>query len=244
MDWPVWEKLAAHLRGIAETLPQKPSAIVVMSGHWEASCSTVTAGAHPDLIYDYYGFPEHTYQLRYPAPGEPALAARIQGMIQASGLPCEAESERGFDHGVFIPFMLAFPEANIPIVEISLEREENPARELQIGQGLAPLRDENILLIATGMSYHNLHFMNETRQSDEASRQFDSWLSAAVEAEPEERNRSLLAWDKAPAARFCHPRGDHILPLLFAAGAGGSDKGVHDFRDVIMGKALSGFRFG
>ncbi len=245
MDWPGWEKLAAHLRRVAEALPRKPSGIVVMSGHWETSRPTVTTAEHPGLIYDYYRFPEHTYRLQYPAPGSPALAARVQGLIRAAGLPCDEDEARGFDHGVFIPFLLAFPGADIPIVELSMGEDLNAAQEMRIGAALSPLRDENILIVATGMTYHNLrHFMSGSPQTDEVSHQFDAWLSAAAGAAPAERDRLLLEWENAPGARLCHPREEHLLPLMFAAGAAGQDRGTHDYADTVMGKALSGFRFG
>ncbi|MFT9015512.1 MAG: class III extradiol ring-cleavage dioxygenase [Acetobacter sp.] len=245
MDWPGWEKLAAYLKHIARTLPQKPAGIVVMSGHWETSRPTVTTAENPKLIYDYYGFPDHTYKLQYPVPGSSALASRVQELVRADGLPCDGDSARGLDHGVFIPFMLAFPEADIPVVELSMGQDMNAAQEMRIGQALSSLRDENILIVATGMTYHNLrHFMSGSPQTDEVSRRFDTWLSAAVEAPAEKRNRLLLEWETAPGARICHPREEHLLPLMFAAGAAGDEAGVHDYADTVMGKALSGFRFG
>uniref|UniRef100_UPI000472693B DODA-type extradiol aromatic ring-opening family dioxygenase n=1 Tax=Acetobacter papayae TaxID=1076592 RepID=UPI000472693B len=245
MDWPGWENLAAHLQGLAITLPRKPSGIVVMSGHWETVVPTVTTGEHPPLIYDYYGFPEHTYALQYPAPGSPTLAAHVQALLQRNGIACQDDAKRGFDHGVFIPFLLAFPDADIPVVELSMSARLDAAQEMRVGQALEPLRDENILIIGTGMSYHNLrHFMSGSPKTDETSVQFDTWLRDTLEASPQERNQRLLAWENAPGARICHPREEHLLPLMFAAGAAGNDVGSRTYSDTVMGKALSGFRFG
>ncbi|MBB2202589.1 DODA-type extradiol aromatic ring-opening family dioxygenase [Gluconacetobacter tumulisoli] len=246
MDWPdTWDRMAAYLRGIAATLPRRPDAILVMSGHWETVVPTVTSGAQPALIYDYHGFPPHTYQLRYPAPGSPALAAQVRSLLDRAGIANAGDPTRGFDHGVFIPFMLAFDKADVPIVELSLKSDMNVADELRIGAALHPLRDQNVLIVATGMTYHNLsHFMGRNPESDAISRMFDGWLADAVEAPEAERDEALLHWERAPGARICHPREEHLLPLMFAAGAAGADRGRRDYSDIVMGKALSGFRFG
>ncbi|MBB2169303.1 dioxygenase [Gluconacetobacter aggeris] len=246
MDWPdTWDHMAAYLRGLAATLPRRPDAILAVSGHWETDVPTVTAAPHPPLIYDYYGFPAHTYRLRYPAPGSPELAARVRALLDAAGIANAEDPARGFDHGVFIPFMLAFEQADIPIVELSLRRDMNAKAEMQVGAALRPLRDQNVLIAATGMTYHNLaHFMAPDPASDAAARTFDNWLAQAVEAPPEQRREALLHWDRAPGALQCHPRPEHLLPLMVAAGAAGQDPGRRDYSDTIMGKALSGFRFG
>ncbi|KXV71840.1 dioxygenase [Acetobacter cerevisiae] len=246
MDWPdTWDRMAAFLRGVSQTLPQKPDAILVVSGHWETAIPTVTASAQPPLIYDYYGFPPHTYHLRYPVPGSPALAGQVQALLSKAGIPNAADPERGLDHGVFIPFMLAFEEAGIPVVELSLQQDLNPAAHLRIGQALAPLRDQNVLIVGTGLTYHNLrHFMGENPASNAISHDFDVWLTAATCAPEAERNAALQHWDTAPGARICHPREEHLLPLMVAAGAAGADQGEQIYQDTVMGKALSGFRFG
>lgn len=246
MDWPhTWDHMAAHLRGIAATLPARPDGIVVMSGHWQTGVPTVTSAAHPPLIYDYDGFPPHTYHLQYPAPGAPALAAEVLDLLAHAGMPGEADAGRGFDHGVFIPFMLAFAQADIPVVELSLPRECSAAHTLHMGAAMQPLRARNILIVGTGMSYHNLrHLMGRDPQSDAPSRAFDTWLARAVESPPPIRADALTHWAQAPGARICHPTPEHLLPLVFAAGAAGNDLGRRDYSDTIMGKALSGFRFG
>ncbi|PZR16447.1 MAG: dioxygenase [Azospirillum brasilense] len=246
MDWPkTWDRMAEHLRGIPQRLPARPKAILVVSGHWETAMPTVTTGTRPPLIFDYYGFPPHTYELRYPAPGSPELAARVRELLGQAGIESAGDDARGFDHGVFIPFLLAFPEAEIPVVELSVRDDLDPAEHLALGRALAPLRDEGVLIVATGMTYHNLrHFMRPDGVNDEVSVVFDDWLGEAVTAAPAQRDRLLLGWEQAPGARACHPREEHLIPLLFAAGAAGEDIGQRDYHDRVMGKALSGFRFG
>ncbi|MCE2563516.1 class III extradiol ring-cleavage dioxygenase [Komagataeibacter sp. FNDCF1] len=246
MDWPdTWDRMAAHLRGIAATLPRRPDGIVVMSGHWETGVPTVTSSPHPPLIYDYHGFPAHTYRLRYPAPGSPTLATQVRHLLEGAGMATAEDPARGLDHGVFIPFMLAFGQADIPVVELSLQRDLSAAMELRTGAALRPLRAQNVLIVGTGMTYHNLHhFMGGNPQSNEVSHAFDTWLARAVEAAPDIRNDALTHWEHAPGAHICHPRPEHLLPLMFAAGAAGQDRGVRDYSDTVMGKALSGFRFG
>ncbi|MBS0966125.1 dioxygenase [Acetobacter okinawensis] len=246
MDWPqTWDHMAAFLRGLGNTLPQKPDAIVVVSGHWEEQAVTVTSSPAPELIYDYYGFPPHTYTLQYSAPGSPDVARHIRTLLQNAGIANAADEQRGLDHGVFIPFMLAFPHADIPVVELSLQMALDPAEHLAIGAALAPLRAQNVLIVGTGLSYHNLrHFMNGSPVTDQPAQAFDAWLTATACAPPPERNLRLTQWAQAPGARLCHPREEHLLPLMIAAGAAGQDKGQQIYSDIVLGKALSGYRFG
>ncbi|WP_338332725.1 class III extradiol ring-cleavage dioxygenase [Acetobacter sp. LMG 32666] len=246
MDWPqTWDRMAAFLRGLSDTLPQKPDAIVVVSGHWEEQVATVMSAPKPGLIYDYYGFPPHTYTLQYPAPGNPALAERIRALLGQAGLASAEDSGRGFDHGVFIPFMLAFAQADIPIVELSLLKTLDPAEHLALGAALAPLRASNVLIVGTGLSYHNLtHFMNGSPVTNQPAADFDAWLTRTACAPPPQRNQQLTHWAQAPGARLCHPREEHLLPLMVAAGAAGQDYGQQIYSDTVLGKALSGYRFG
>ncbi len=246
MDWPnTWDKMATYLRSTQSTLPRKPDAIVVVSGHWEEDIPTITAAPNPSLIYDYFGFPPHTYQLQYPAPGSPELAQSVCNLLHAAGMPCATDDKRGFDHGVFIPFMLAFEKADIPIVELSLLKSMDPAAHIALGAALEPLRAQNVLIIGTGMSYHNLrHFMNGSPATNQAAQEFDTWLEKAVTAPPVKRDTQLVHWAAAPGARICHPREEHLLPLMVAAGAAGQDEGIRTYSDTVLGKALSGFRFG
>lgn len=241
----LWDKMAAYLRGIPATLAQRPKALLVISGHWECEQATVLSASQHSLLYDYYGFPEHTYSLTYPTHGSPELAARVRDLLATAGIATDEEHERGLDHGVFIPFKLIYPEADIPVVQLSLLHNLDPAQHLAIGHALAPLRDEGVLIVGSGMSYHNLReLFSPDASANEASRHFDTWLGNTVTAEAGERERLLVEWHKAPDARVCHPRSEHLLPLMVAAGAAGSDAGHIDFRDSIMGKQVSAYRFG
>jgi aromatic ring-opening dioxygenase catalytic subunit (LigB family) len=237
-----WRGMEAYLKGLAESLPAKPRAILVVSGHWEAPAFIFTGAAgHPGLIFDYYGFPPETDQLTWPAPGAPWLAERGRELIAAAGLPAAIDPERGFDHGVFVPLKVAFPEADIPVVQMSLYASLDPAAHLAAGRALAPLRDEGVLLIGSGMSFHNLRAYGDPRVRQPAA-EFDRWLVHAAEATAAERTKLLAQWQAAPWARLCHPREEHLLPLMVAAGASG-EPGSHDFGEEVLGGAVSGFRF-
>jgi aromatic ring-opening dioxygenase catalytic subunit (LigB family) len=246
MDWSpprTWDRMAEWLRSIAQELPSPPKALVVVSAHWEAPLPTVTAAAAPSLIYDYYGFPPHTYELTWPAPGSPALAARVRELLAAQGIESAADGERGFDHGVFIPLKLALPEANVPTVQLSLRAGLDAAAHLAIGRALAPLRDEGVWLLGSGMSYHNMRgFQRE--QSRAESRDFDGWLEQAIASAPKERASRLVEWERAPFARRCHPREEHLVPLMVVAGAAADEPGRVVFRDEVMGVRVSAIQFG
>jgi len=248
MDWNpphAWDATARFLKGVAASLPAKPKAIVLISGHWLEAEFRVTGGAQPGLIYDYYGFPAHTYELRYPAPGHPALAARIVELLGAAGMAASRDDERGYDHGMFIPLKLMFADAQIPVVQLSLRNDLEPQALLDAGQALAGLRDEGVLIVGSGMSFHNMRGYGDARFGP-ISDEFDAWLSSAVESEPTHRNAALLQWAHAPSARLCHPpRGEeHLLPLMLVAGAASDSNGRKLFSDRVMETTLSAFGFG
>ncbi len=248
MEWTMgprdtWDKTADWLRGIPASLPERPRALLVISAHWEQPEPTLMTSPKPPMLFDYYGFPEHTYQLDWPAAGAPELADEIAGLLGKAGIATRKDASRGFDHGVFVPLLLAFPKADIPTLQLSLRRGLDPKEHLAVGRALAPLRDKGVLIVGSGMSYHNMRgFMRP--QSLAESRNFDAWLDAAARAPRAERERQLADWAGAPAARACHPREEHLLPLMVCAGAGGDDAGRVDFRDVAMGVQLSAIRFG
>lgn len=238
-----WHRLATWLRGIDGSLPAPPARLLVVSAHWEAAVPTVTSASSPPLIYDYSGFPPHTYELTWPAPGSPDLAARVQSLLANAGVDSRADGQRGFDHGVFIPLKVAYPEARVPTVQLSLRAGLDPTEHLAIGRALAPLRDEGVLIIGSGMSYHNMRgFMTAKAETDSA--RFDAWLASTVALEPPSRDAGLADWVHAPSARESHPREEHLLPLLVVAGAAGEDLGKQVFRDVVMRSVVSGVRFG
>lgn len=240
-----WVSMEHFLRGLADTLPQPPKAILVVSAHWLAPVFSVTAQANPSLIFDYYGFPASTYALQYPACGEPSLAERVVTLLQAAGLSAQKDEQRGFDHGVFIPLLLMFPEAHIPVVQLSLRHDLDPAAHLQAGRALAALREEGVLIVGSGMSFHNMRGYGDARFTP-ISAQFDTWLTETVEASAADCWHGLSAWEQAPAARLCHPprAEEHLLPLMVAAGAAGDDTGKKIFSDNVLETTLSAFRFG
>lgn len=247
MDWPgnphMWDHMAHFLKTLSARVGARPKAVIVISAHWEAPEFTVAANPHPPLIYDYSGFPEHTYQLQYPAPGAPELAHRIQTLLQNAGLPANLDTERGFDHGVFIPFKLIYPDADIPVVQLSLKAGLNPATHIRAGQALEILREEGALIVGSGMSFHNMRGF--TPAFRDASARFDDWLAnTAAEEDITLRNRALERWQDAPDARLTQPYPDHLLPLMVAAGAAGADIGQRIFRDEVMNVVVSAIEFG
>ena len=232
----------ASLTALPQTLPAKPEAILVISGHWEAPVFTVASGEHPPTIYDYSGFPEHTYHIQYPAPGSPQLAARVRNLLEQSGIANDADPERGFDHGAFVPLGLMYPEADVPIVLLSLKDNYDPAEHIRAGQALQPLRDEGVLIIGSGLNYHNMHGFGRSDAMD-VSVQFENYLHEAIRSSPPERLQKLMNWEQAPSARLAHPREDHLLPLLVAAGAAGDDAGQKIVQDRVMGVVMASYRW-
>jgi 4,5-DOPA dioxygenase extradiol len=210
-------EMVACLKTIADKI-NKPSAILVISAHWEESVPTITAGSIPPLIYDYYGFPEESYHIEYPCPGKPELAEKIYRQLRSAGIQANLDKERGFDHGLFIPLKIMFPDADTPCVQLSLLNNLDPEMHIEIGESLHDLDFDNLLVIGSGFSFHNMKqfFAPETSKSKSQNNAFESWLvetcSSADIAEKERRLR-LVNWEKAPSARFCHPREEHLLPL-------------------------------
>jgi aromatic ring-opening dioxygenase catalytic subunit (LigB family) len=251
MDWTwgpahTWVATQRFLEGLASTLPEKPKALLVVSGHWEERAFTAGAAQNPKLIFDYSGFPEHTYHLTWPAPGGPALAERTAALLETAGFSSSLNFSRGYDHGIFVPLKVAFPVAEIPVVPLSLAvspaGELDPALHLAAGRALEPLRDEGVLIVGSGMSFHNLRAYMRP-ETLERSRAFDAWLTEAAESARPQRDERLASWRKAPYAEFAHPREEHLLPLMVAAGAGGEAPGKRIFTDDPMGAVISAFRF-
>jgi aromatic ring-opening dioxygenase catalytic subunit (LigB family) len=239
----IWTGMEAYLRSLPASLPEPPRALLVISGHWEERGFALTGAAeHPGLVYDYYGFPPETYRLTWPAPGAPWLAERAAGLLREAGLPAGIHPTRGFDHGVFVPLKVAFSEAEVPCVQMSLFAGLDPALHLAAGAALASLREEGVLVIGSGMSFHNLRAYGDPRV-EEPSKEFDAWLDSAAEAPAEERSRQLTHWTEAPYARLCHPREEHLMPLMVAAGAS-NEPGEKDYGEVVLSGAVSAFRFG
>ncbi len=238
------ETLAAYLRDLPTGVP-RPRALLVISAHWEADVPTVMTAARPPILYDYYGFPPASYEIQWPAPGSPELAARVRVLLGAADIETAEDNARGFDHGTFIPLKLAFPDADIPTIQLSLNANLDPATHLAIGRALAPLRDEGVLIVGSGMSFHNLRaIFGRDPRTQQVSAQFDRWLGETVTSDPTARDARLAAWESAPAARACHPREEHLIPLMVIAGAAGTDRGVVAHSKPFMGTYVSGYRFG
>jgi aromatic ring-opening dioxygenase catalytic subunit (LigB family) len=235
--------LAGYLRAVAALPPTPPRAVLVISAHWEAEVPTVMTADWPPMLFDYYGFPPQTYKLQWPSPGAPEVAKRVQELLAGAGIRTATDSERGFDHGTFVPLKLTYPDANIPTLQLSLQANLDPAAHLAIGRALAPLRDEGVFIVGSGMTFHNLRAFRDPRAHPIAET-FDAWLREAATAAPEERDAKLVAWASAPAARLAHPREEHLLPLMVIAGAAGTDRGTVPYNGTFGGVRLSAYHYG
>ena len=246
MNWTrgpadTWDSTAAWLKGLIANLPERPKAILIISGHWEEPVFTVGSGEKPPMLFDYYGFPEETYRLQFNAAGSPALASRVRTLLSEAGFATAENAERGFDHGVFVPLILATPGADIPVVQLSLRADLDPEAHLAAGRALAPLRDEGVLIVGSGMSWHNMAGFSPSFTAKSTA--FDGWLADAM-SDPSQRDAAIRQWDQAPFAREAHPREEHLAPLFVAAGAATNEPGRVVFRAVAMDVALSGYQFG
>ena len=217
----------------------KPDAVIVISAHWEERDATVLGARSPAMFYDYYGFPDQAYKISYPAPGSPDLAKRIVALLTQNDIPARIDSERGFDHGLFIPLKLIYPEADIPSLQLSLLRGLDPAAHIATGKALRGLLQENILVVGSGFSFHNMKAFDWKGKDmpDSANDAFQNWLIESCTgpiSEPE-REQRLINWEKAPSARYCHPREEHLLPLHVCAGMA-KKPATLIFDDYILGK--------
>jgi aromatic ring-opening dioxygenase catalytic subunit (LigB family) len=240
----VYDNLEASLADIPRQVATTPKAVLVVSGHWEERDFTVMSSANPPMIYDYSGFPEHTYRIKYAAPGSPQTAERVRGLIEGAGFAVHLDAKRGYDHGTFAPLAVIYPDADVPVLQLSLRRGYDPKDHIAVGRALAPLRDEGVLILGSGLSYHNLREFGP--QAKEPSAAFDHWLQETLVAvSPVERVTRLVEWEAAPAARKAHPQEDHLLPLMVVVGAAGNDRAVRVYHesDFFGGIAVSSFMF-
>jgi len=222
----------------------KPEAILVVSAHWEEKEATVMGAKNPAMFYDYYGFPSEAYEITYPAPGSPELAKRIAGTLEKNDIPARIDPQRGFDHGLFIPLKMMYPAADIPALQLSLIRGLDPGAHIALGKALRDLKEENILVIGSGFSFHNMRAFawEGNGQPDPANDLFQNWLIEACTApiSQSEREKRLIEWEQAPSARYCHPREEHLLPLHICLGL--ADKPARlVFDDQILGKRAVAF---
>ncbi len=228
--WPIMgDARHTHLIEFLKELPSgliRPDAILLVSAHWEEDVATIQSGPKPDLFFDYYGFPEKAYSYEYNAPGAPQLARKIAGLLADNGVSSAMDDQRGFDHGMFVPLMLMYPDAGIPCLELSLYNSLDPLQHIALGKAIGRLRQENILIIGSGSSFHNLPAFHEppTAETRRLNHDFESWLRQTLtrsDISEQARQENLVAWESAPGARFCHPREEHLLPLHVCYGVAG-----------------------
>ncbi len=238
---PAYHRLEISLQQMMGELPQTPKCILMISGHWEEQEFTVMTSPRPTMLYDYSGFPPSTYTIQYPAHGSPELADRIASLWPH----VQKDPKRGFDHGAFTPLAVMLPEANVPVVQLSLRHDYDPETHLRLGEALSTLRSDGVLIIGSGLSYHNLRLFNERARAP--SQEFDQWLTHTVcDLTGEARWDQLCHWERAPSARVAHPREDHLIPLMVAVGAAKDERGtrVYHEEDFMGGISVSSFRLG
>lgn len=241
---PSHQDMVKFLQALAPAFG-KPSAIVVISAHWEENIVTITSGQTPPLFYDYSGFPDAAYQIQYPAPGDPVLVGKMAQLLHQHGIEARLDSHRGFDHGLFVPLAILFPDADIPCVQLSLLHHLHAEAHIQIGKALRELRQENILIIGSGFSFHNLRafFSQATNAPDAKNEAFEHWLIDTCTnpmLSTLEREENLIYWEHAPYARYCHPREEHLLPLHVCFGLAQSCAKLV-FEAKVAGKKTSAF---
>lgn len=245
MGDPAHDRMVEFLRG-TESAIGRPAAIVLVSAHWECDRPTVTSGPAPGLIYDYGGFPGEMYRLEYPAPGSPDLANTVAGLLADGGFEPELDPDRGFDHGMFVPLLLMYPDASIPVVQLSVLRSLDPGAHLRMGAAIASVVDNDVLVVGSGFTFHNMNAFGPTHsvtESDPENEAFEAWLRDTctnADLSEAERSQRLTDWADAPGARWCHPREEHLLPLHVCYGAGGGPA-TQAFDDMVLGKRASGY---
>jgi aromatic ring-opening dioxygenase catalytic subunit (LigB family) len=239
-----YDRLEAALREVPRLAGKRPKAVLMISAHWEEPAFTLMTHPNPPMIYDYFGFPEYTYQVSYPAPGAPQLAERTRELLQSAGISARLDPQRGFDHGLYAPMVVMYPQADMPVLQLSLRSGLDPVQHLALGRALAPLRDEDVLIIGSGLSYHNLRAFGPAGKAPSAA--FDAWLLSAMAGDGTDRANALVNWERAPAARLAHPREEHLLPLMVAAGAAERDSVTRVYHEDNFsgGISVSNFMFG
>jgi aromatic ring-opening dioxygenase catalytic subunit (LigB family) len=240
---PAHEKMVRFLKEIPGRLGD-PEAVLIISAHWEELKPSVTSGKRPAIIYDYNGFPDEAYRIEYPAPGKPELAERIVAMIENTGGKAWRHSQRGFDHGVYVPLKIMYPDTSRACVQLSLISSLDPSEHIALGRALANLRKHNLLILGSGFSFHNLRALMSEGEPDTDKRNlaFQDWLveTCTGQMAPDERYRRLVNWESTPHARFCHPREEHLLPLHVCCAMAGSAAELV-FEDTVMGRKSVAF---
>ncbi len=235
-DLPIRESAVAQfLRSLHQRFP-KPKAILAISAHWCSDSPMVSTARQPKTIYDFSGFPETLYQLSYPAPGAPDLANRVVALLTQAGIPCDIHPSRGFDHGTWTPLILAYPAADIPVTQMSIQYHGDPLHHWKLGQALELLRHEGVLIMGSGSATHNLYSFSEHYDAPPPTwvQQFDEWLAETIAQG--DREALIQYRQRAPYAQENHPTEEHLLPLFVALGAGGaSARGIQLHRSYTYG---------
>lgn len=243
---PSHKEMISFMKKLPEEL-DKPKAIIVISAHWEEEVPTIIGNNNPPLYYDYYGFPKEAYEIKYPAHGNVEFANQIKQLFEKNNIQAVIDDKRGLDHGVFIPLLLMYPEADIPVTQISLVKGLGPMEHLSIGKAMNQLLEEDILVIGSGFSFHNMRVFDWSggNERDGKNDEFQEWLidvCARGEYTQRDREDKLKEWEKAPNARYCHPREEHLIPLHVCCGLSGR-KGDIIFDNYILGKRAIAIRW-
>jgi aromatic ring-opening dioxygenase catalytic subunit (LigB family) len=236
------EELVHFLKNVKDLI-HKPKAILMISAHWEEDIVSITSNEAPELIYDYYGFPEQAYQIKYPARGNPTLARKVFNLLQSKDIAAKLDSNRGFDHGMYVPLKLMYPKADIPCIQLSLVNTLDAQSHINIGKALKELLNDNILIVGSGFSFHNMKEFRSSNDNDHKNEAFEKWLIDTCtnkETNFSQKEQALINWEKAPFARYCQPREEHLLPLHICLGAGSASAKLVFDRKVI-GKKSSAF---
>lgn len=221
-----------------------PAAILVVSAHWESPHPALTAAENPALLFDYSGFPAQSYQLSYPAPGAPQLAAQIADKLQQAGFSPQLNTSRGWDHGVFVPLLMLRPQADIPVLQLSLLKGLDPATHIALGEAISFLRSQNVMIIGSGMSFHNMQaFFRPDLVSDNQVSEFNQYLISSLQPQHSyaDQTQRLINWQQAPHARLIHPREEHLLPLHVCFGAAKGATAQVLFNDKVLNKTVLAF---
>lgn len=221
-----------------------PAAILVISAHWESPHPALTAAENPALLFDYSGFPAQSYQLSYPAPGAPQLAAKIADKLQQAGFSPQLNTSRGWDHGVFVPLLMLRPQADVSVLQLSLLTGLDPATHIALGEAISFLRSQNVMIIGSGMSFHNMQaFFRPDLVSDNQVSEFNQYLIDSLQPQHSyaDQAQRLINWQQAPDARLMHPREEHLLPLHVCFGAAKGSTAQVLFNDKVLHKTVLAF---
>lgn len=240
---PTHEKMVEFMKDLPSRIV-KPEAIIVFSAHWEERVVTIQSGSQPGMVYDYYGFPEEAYHVKYDCKGNTQLAAQVSELFEKEGIEHRLDDERPYDHGSYIPLKMMYPDGDIPVIQVSLNHNLDPLTHLKIGKALRPLMKENLLFIGSGFSFHNMRqfdFQGEDRPDPLNDAFQDRLIEICCQEEDEGKKWEYLTeWESIPGARYCHPREEHLLPLLVCAGIS-VKQGKKIFDDYILGKRATAF---